>query len=96
MRKRSRPIAALSVIALLALTAACSKSATGTPSGGGKSSTPAASAPPAVALQGTITFNQSNLAKMDAALKAAMKGKSLSAVNTPPASAPSSPRRTAS
>ncbi len=41
----------------------------------------ASASPSSVALTGTITFNQSNLAKLDAALKAAMKGKSLSAVN---------------
>ncbi len=83
MRKTSRPIAALSAVTLLVLLAACSKSSTGSSPGGSGSSAPApsASAPSAVALAGTISFNQANLAKLDVALKAAMKGKSLSAVN---------------
>jgi ribose transport system substrate-binding protein len=84
IRKKSSTIAAVSAVALLTLLAACSKSPSGTsssskpPSSSSGSSTPA---PSAVALSGTIAFNQSNLAKLDAALKAAMKGKSLSAVN---------------
>ncbi len=74
--KTSRSAAALSAIALLALAAGCSKSATGS----GSASTPKASAS-AVTLSGTITFNQDNLAKLDAALKVAMAGKSLSPVD---------------
>jgi ribose transport system substrate-binding protein len=83
IRKKSRSIAAVSAVALLTLLAACSKS----PSGSSSSTKPAGSSssaapsPSSVALSGTIAFNQSNLAKLDAALKAAMKGKSLSAVN---------------
>jgi ribose transport system substrate-binding protein len=81
-RKTSRSVAAVSAIALLTLAAGCSKSATGSGSAGSASSasTPKASAS-AVTLNGTITFNQDSLAKLDAALKAAMAGKSLSAVN---------------
>lgn len=81
-RKTSRTLAALSATTLLVLTAACSKSAssssssTGTGSSG--SASPATSAPP---LAGTITFNQANLAKLDAALKSAMSGKSLSSAD---------------
>lgn len=74
MRTTFRTVAALSAIALLTLAAACSKSATGS------SSTPKSTAS-AVTLTGTVTFNQDNLTKLDAALKSAMAGKDLSAVN---------------
>jgi ribose transport system substrate-binding protein len=72
---KSRTVAACAVILLALITAACSKS----PSG----ATPAAGAnPPAqVALSGSVTFNQANLAKLDAALKSALAGKDLSGVN---------------
>jgi ribose transport system substrate-binding protein len=73
-RTTFRSIAALSAIALLTLTAACSKNASGT------TSTPKSTAS-AVTLTGTVTFNQDNLTKLDAALKSAMAGKDLSAVN---------------
>jgi ribose transport system substrate-binding protein len=73
-RTTVRSIAALSAIALLTLTAACSKNASG------NSSTPKSTAS-AVTLTGTVTFNQDNLTKLDAALKSAMAGKDLSAVN---------------
>jgi ribose transport system substrate-binding protein len=75
MRKTLRPVAAVAAIALLSSVAACSKSASG------PSSASSSSAAPAVKLAGTVTFNQQNLAKLDAALKAALAGKSLSAVN---------------
>jgi ribose transport system substrate-binding protein len=77
MRKTLRPVAALAAIALLSSVAACSKSSGGSASASSSSS----SAAPAVKLAGTVTFNQQNLAKLDAALKTAMAGKSLSAVN---------------
>jgi ribose transport system substrate-binding protein len=72
---KSRTAAACAVVLLALITAACSKS----PSG----ATPAAGAnPPAqVALSGSVTFNQANLAKLDAALKSALAGKDLSGVN---------------
>jgi ribose transport system substrate-binding protein len=72
---KSRTVAACAVAVLALVTSACSKS----PSG----STPAAGAnPPAqVALAGSVTFNQANLAKLDAALKTALAGKDLSGVN---------------
>ncbi|HET7013346.1 MAG TPA: substrate-binding domain-containing protein [Streptosporangiaceae bacterium] len=82
--KKSRSIAAISAVALLTLLAACSKSPSGSSSSSkpsGSNSSSAAPSPSSVALTGTIAFNQTNLAKLDAALKAAMKGKSLSAVN---------------
>jgi ribose transport system substrate-binding protein len=72
---KSRTVAACAVILLALITSACSKN----PSGGA----PAAGAnPPAqVALSGSVTFNQANLAKLDAALKSALAGKDLSGVN---------------
>ena len=76
-RRTSHSITALSVIALLTLTAACSKSSNGS---GGPTAASDSSAH-AVTLKGTVTFNQANLAKLDAALKAAMAGRSLAAVN---------------
>lgn len=83
--KKSRSIAAVSVVALLTLLAACSKSPSGStsskPAGSSKSSSAPAPSPSSVALSGTIAFNQTNLGKLDDALKAAMKGKSLSGVN---------------
>jgi ribose transport system substrate-binding protein len=69
-RPTLRSVAALSAIALVTLTAACSKSASGA------SSTPKSTAS-AVTLSGTVTFNQGNLAKLDAALKSAMGGTAL-------------------
>jgi ribose transport system substrate-binding protein len=83
IRKKSRSIAAISAVALLTLLAACSKSPSGTTSSkpAGSKSSSAAPSPSSVALSGTIAFNQTNLGKLDDALKAAMKGKSLSAIN---------------
>jgi ribose transport system substrate-binding protein len=90
MRPIVKAAAAIPVIALLALSAACSKS----PSGG--SSTSSSSAPPASSgsssasasssaatptLTGSLSFNQANLTALDNKLKAALAGKSLSAVN---------------
>src|SRR6185437_7496310 len=91
MRINRRALAAIPAVAALSLAAACSSSSS-TTSAPAASSTPASSAPassaPAssasaapVALSGSLGFNQSNLAKLDAALAAALKGKSLSAVN---------------
>src|SRR5258708_4382473 len=72
---KSRTVAAASAAALLALTAAaCSKSPSGnTPAASTGSSTAAA-----ITLSGSVTFNQDNLAKLDAALKTALAGKNLS------------------
>ncbi|WP_042368119.1 substrate-binding domain-containing protein [Streptacidiphilus neutrinimicus] len=69
--------AAVVAVASMALTAtACSKQGAGSPSTGdaANSGTAAAAAP----IQGDITFNDANLAKLDAALKAALQGKDLS------------------
>ncbi|MEV7027486.1 substrate-binding domain-containing protein [Kitasatospora sp. NPDC093558] len=60
-------------VAVLALAVGCSKQ------GAGGSDTPAGgSAAPAPAIQGDITFNDDNLGRLDAALKAALQGKDLS------------------
>ena len=74
MKHHGRWIAAASAAALLLLSAACSKNANG-------SSAKPTATHSAVTLAGSITFNQDNLAKLDAALKSAMAGKDLSAVN---------------
>ena len=79
MGTRIRITAACAAALLVASAAACSKNASG------GSSTPAVGtssggAAPA-ALAGSVTFNQDNLAKLDAALKSALAGKDLSGVN---------------
>ncbi len=84
--------AGLAVTASALALAACSSSSTSSTSApassapaassAAASSAPAASsAAAAPALSGSLTFNQGNLAKLDAALAAALKGKPLSAVN---------------
>jgi ribose transport system substrate-binding protein len=90
MKTKKRSLTALSAVALLALLAACSSSSSG---GSGGSSPPAttssapaaatSSAPAAapVTLSGSVKFNQTKLAQLDAKLKSAMAGKNLSAVN---------------
>src|SRR5215472_9786853 len=87
MRPIVKAATTIPVIALLAVTAACSKS----PSGSSSSSAPPAAssasgsssstAPAAPSLSGSLAFNQSKLAELDGKLKAALAGKSLSAVN---------------
>jgi ribose transport system substrate-binding protein len=78
--RKSRTTTAFAAVLLLATATACSKN------GSGSSSTPPAAAggsstaAPA-ALAGNIDFNQTNLAKLDDALKSALSGKDLSAVN---------------
>jgi ribose transport system substrate-binding protein len=73
---RSKRLAALALSAAVALTAAgCSKTGAGS-SGPADPSGSSTSAAPAI--QGDITFNDGNLAKIDAALKAALAGKDLS------------------
>ncbi|HEX5400896.1 MAG TPA: substrate-binding domain-containing protein [Pseudonocardiaceae bacterium] len=72
--KTLRTVGASCAALLIALTAvSCSKSP----------GTTSAAAPPAgkITLQGSVTFNQANLAKLDAALKSALTGKDLSGVN---------------
>jgi ribose transport system substrate-binding protein len=73
--KTFRTVATSCAAVLIALTAvSCSKSPGG--------STAANAAPAgAITLQGTVAFNQANLAKLDAALKSALNGKDLSGVN---------------
>jgi ribose transport system substrate-binding protein len=75
-RSRTTTLAVAATAVLLALSAAaCSKSPGG--------STPAAGSGPATqtTLSGSVTFNQANLGKLDAALKSALAGKDLSSVN---------------
>jgi ribose transport system substrate-binding protein len=72
---KSRSITAVAAASLLVLSAtACSKNSSGTPSSNSSSA-------PAVNLTGSVTFNQDNLTKLDAALKSALAGKDLSGVN---------------
>jgi ribose transport system substrate-binding protein len=75
--------------ALAALTA-CSSASSSSPSAAASASassatssaaSPSGSAAAPVSLNGSLSFNQSALTKLDAALAAALKGKSLSAVN---------------
>jgi ribose transport system substrate-binding protein len=89
MRISKRAAAAVPAIALLALSAACSKSASSTAAppastSAATSSSAAASSPAGsghAALSGSLSFNQSKLSQLDAALKKALAGKSLSGVN---------------
>jgi ribose transport system substrate-binding protein len=67
--------AAAVVVALVVGASACSKSGAGSGGSADAGSTSKASAP---VIQGDITFNDANLAKLDAALKAALAGKDLS------------------
>ncbi|WP_073501815.1 substrate-binding domain-containing protein [Actinacidiphila paucisporea] len=72
--------AAAVVLAVMVGAAACSKSGAGSGSDSGSAAggTGSASNAPAAAIQGDITFNDANLAKLDDALKAALAGKDLS------------------
>ena len=85
MKISKRAAAAVPAIALLALSAACSKSASSSsaPPATGSSASSSSSAPATshVALSGSLAFNQSKLATLDTALKKALAGKSLSGVN---------------
>jgi len=85
MRISRRAAAAVPAIALLALSAACSKSAgsSSTPPATSSSASSSSSAPATthVALSGSLAFNQTKLAALDTALKKALAGKSLSGVN---------------
>jgi ribose transport system substrate-binding protein len=85
MKISKRAAAAVPAIALLALSAACSKSASSssTPPATNSSASSSSSAPATshVALSGSLAFNQSKLATLDTALKKALAGKSLSGVN---------------
>jgi len=86
MRTTAKALAAIPAVALLALSAACSKSPSGS------SSTPPASSPASsagasssaaapVALSGSLAFNQDKLGQLDAAIKSALAGKDMSKVN---------------
>ena len=86
MRTTAKALAVIPVVALVALSAACSKSPSGSSSSSappaassGSTSSSAAAAPGAVT--GSLEFNQANLTALDNKIKAALAGKSLSAVN---------------
>ena len=85
MKISRRAAAAVPAIALIALSAACSKSASSSsaPPATSSSASSSSSAPATshVALSGSLAFNQSKLATLDTALKKALAGKSLSGVN---------------
>jgi ribose transport system substrate-binding protein len=80
---------AVTAAALAALTACSSASSssssapasTAASSASSSAASPSGSAAAPVSLNGSLSFNQSALTKLDAALAAALKGKSLSAVN---------------
>ncbi|SCE43438.1 monosaccharide ABC transporter substrate-binding protein, CUT2 family [Streptomyces sp. DvalAA-14] len=74
-RRRARLGAVAVVVAIVAGATACSKTGAG---GGSSDAGKAASTTAAPAIQGDITFNDASLAKIDAALKAALAGKDLS------------------
>jgi ribose transport system substrate-binding protein len=87
MISKTRSVAAVSAAALLALTAACSKSATGGTTASSSTgaavassclSSPTSSPNPAT---NPVGFNQANLASLDTSLKCALNGKDLSSVN---------------
>jgi len=76
--RRSRTLATATAVLLSLAATGCSKSAGGSDTAGSGSGTKAA-AP--ITLAGSVTFNQANLAKLDAALKSALAGKDLSKVD---------------
>jgi ribose transport system substrate-binding protein len=76
MKITRKALAAAAIVALLPALAACSKSATGT-----SPSSTSTSAAKTVSLSGSIAFNQTKLAELDAKLKSALAGKDLSKVN---------------
>ena len=91
MRITRRALAAIPAVAAISLAAACSSSTSSStataptssapPATSAAASTAASSTAAAPSLSGSLTFNQGNLAKLDAALAAALKGKPLTAVN---------------
>jgi ribose transport system substrate-binding protein len=91
MRITRKALAVIPAIAAISLAACSSSSSSSSPpatapasSAGGSAPASASSAPASsgpASLSGSLTFNQANLAKLDAALGTALTGKSLSAVN---------------
>jgi ribose transport system substrate-binding protein len=78
-------VATVGALALAACSSSSTTSSTSAPASSAPAATSAAAsstaASSAPALSGSLGFNQGNLAKLDAALAAALKGKPLSAVN---------------
>jgi ribose transport system substrate-binding protein len=85
MRINRRALAAIPALAAISLAAACSSSSSSSsasaPASTAGGSAPASASSAPVSLSGSLGFNQANLAKLDAALGSALKGKNLSAVN---------------
>jgi ribose transport system substrate-binding protein len=90
MRTTAKALAVIPAVALLALSAACSKSPSGSTSSSapppatsasGASSSASSSAAAPVSLSGSLAFNQDKLGQLDTAIKNALKGKDLSKVN---------------
>jgi ribose transport system substrate-binding protein len=75
--RRARLAAAAVAVALVAGATACSKSGAGSGSSSDKRN-PSTTSGATTAIKGDITFNDANLAKIDAALKRALAGKDLS------------------
>ncbi|MEY9848690.1 ribose transport system substrate-binding protein [Streptacidiphilus sp. BW17] len=78
--RRARGLRVAAIVAVASMTlivTACSKQGAGSSSDAGSSGATAAAAP----IQGDITFNDTDLAKVDAALKAALQGKNLSSLD---------------
>lgn len=73
--RHGRTGAAVIALAMALAATGCSKTGAGSSSGSAPSGTAGSAAP---VIQGDITFNDANLAKLDAALKAALAGKDLS------------------
>jgi ribose transport system substrate-binding protein len=78
--RRSRTLVAATAVLISLAAAGCSKSAGGSDASSSAGSSAGSSAAP-VTLAGSVTFNQTNLAKLDAALKSALAGKDLSKVD---------------
>lgn len=78
--RRARLAAAAVAVALVAGATACSKSGAGGDSSSGNGN-PSKTSAGTVAIKGDITFNDANLAKIDAALKTALAGKDLSKID---------------
>jgi ribose transport system substrate-binding protein len=94
MRPIVKAVVTVPVVALITVSAACSKSPSGSssssappatsssaPAAGSSSASSSASTAAPGAVNGTLSFNQGNLTALDNKLKAALAGKSLSAVN---------------
>jgi ribose transport system substrate-binding protein len=82
-RKIRMTAACAAALLVASAAAACSKNSSGssTPAAGTTGASGAAGSSAPAALAGSVTFNQDSLGKLDTALKSALAGKDLSAVN---------------